>query len=310
MSEESFGNIAILLDGPDAGKTPSSKEQQTSVSEMPSVSSVQADSSTSGSFESQTSTIVRGFGGEIVEVKLGYFFTHILPSLPNNVDVPTVVDSLKNAGHIVKERWAAFEKNPSEDDRHESVVFQPLVQVFDSIITTASPLLGGAEQTLILKLDPKNAPSSEGSRQLKPDGVFPMKNRTSKSPTSLCKDPAETEPVRGPNKSKDSWHDIVATAAFKETAAGKDDVSSQLLFTLVIMLKVYQNVLQILNCIQHTMAVDPRRRSMFGMTIEDTSARLWFCCRAVVFVTECFDFMKASTSSTFWNFGKCANDLI
>ena len=40
------------------------------------------------------------------------------------------------------------------------------------------------------------------------------------------------------------------------------------------------------------MNVDRRRRFAFGVTIENTDARIWFCCRQIVFVTHCFDFMK------------------
>ena len=35
---------------------------------------------------------------------------------------------------------------------------------------------------------------------------------------------------------------------------------------------------------------DPCRRATFGMTIENTTTRLWFCCRSSVVVSEPFDF--------------------
>ena len=40
------------------------------------------------------------------------------------------------------------------------------------------------------------------------------------------------------------------------------------------------------------MNIDRRRRFAFGVTIENTNTRIWFCCRQIVFVTHCFDFMK------------------
>ena len=42
------------------------------------------------------------------------------------------------------------------------------------------------------------------------------------------------------------------------------------------------------------MNVDRRRRFAFGVTIENTDTRIWFCCRQIVFVTHRFDFMKVN----------------
>jgi hypothetical protein len=36
---------------------------------------------------------------------------------------------------------------------------------------------------------------------------------------------------------------------------------------------------------------DLRRRATFGMTIENTTTRLWFCCRSMVLVSEAFNFI-------------------
>ena len=46
--------------------------------------------------------------------------------------------------------------------------------------------------------------------------------------------------------------------------------------------------------LHHIMNVDCRRRFAFGVTIENTDTRIWFCCRETVFVTEHFDFMRVS----------------
>jgi hypothetical protein len=37
---------------------------------------------------------------------------------------------------------------------------------------------------------------------------------------------------------------------------------------------------------------DARHRASFGMTIENTTTRLWFCCRSMVIVSEAFDFIN------------------
>jgi hypothetical protein len=42
------------------------------------------------------------------------------------------------------------------------------------------------------------------------------------------------------------------------------------------------------------MNVDRRRRFAFGITIENTDTRIWFCCRQTVLVTRRFNFMEVS----------------
>lgn len=37
---------------------------------------------------------------------------------------------------------------------------------------------------------------------------------------------------------------------------------------------------------------DVRRRASFGMTIEGVITRVWFCCRAMVVVSEEFNFIN------------------
>jgi hypothetical protein len=41
---------------------------------------------------------------------------------------------------------------------------------------------------------------------------------------------------------------------------------------------------------------DPRRRATFGMTIENSTTRIWFCCRSSVVVSEPFDFIAVGLS--------------
>ena len=49
------------------------------------------------------------------------------------------------------------------------------------------------------------------------------------------------------------------------------------------------------------MNVDCRRRFAFGVTIENTDTRIWFCCRETVFVTQRFDFMKVSLDYVYFS---------
>ncbi|KAF9503667.1 hypothetical protein BS47DRAFT_778303 [Hydnum rufescens UP504] len=42
---------------------------------------------------------------------------------------------------------------------------------------------------------------------------------------------------------------------------------------------------------QHIMRDDPCRRATYGITIENATTRVWFCCRSSVVVSEPFDFI-------------------
>ena len=44
---------------------------------------------------------------------------------------------------------------------------------------------------------------------------------------------------------------------------------------------------------------DARHRASFGMTIENATARVWFCCRSVLIVSEEFNFMDVRLFSFF-----------
>ncbi len=175
-------------------------------------------------------------GGHVVEVSLEYFFSNILPPLPGGVDVPKVMESLREDS-IVDGRWAAFEVNPSEDDRDELIVFDALRLVFDSVITAASQCLPGAKQTLEVKLSLTKAPKLEKDTGIRPDGFLILKNQTKR-----CADPLNTTKlILSQKKSGDGSprYNVAATAGFKkwDESPERDRVSSRHLL-LIIMLKI------------------------------------------------------------------------
>src|SRR5882762_9752343 len=55
--------------------------------------------------------------------------------------------------------------------------------------------------------------------------------------------------------------------------------------------QVSQNVRKCLWSMQHVMRDDPCRRATFGMTIENSTTRAWFCCRSSVIISEAFNFI-------------------
>ncbi|KAF8585422.1 hypothetical protein K439DRAFT_1343472, partial [Ramaria rubella] len=52
-----------------------------------------------------------------------------------------------------------------------------------------------------------------------------------------------------------------------------------------------QNAQKIIWSMRHVMCSDPCRRFTFGLTVENTQIRIWFACRAVVFLTTAFNFI-------------------
>ena len=55
-----------------------------------------------------------------------------------------------------------------------------------------------------------------------------------------------------------------------------------------------QNTSNILYNIREVMSRDPSRRFAFGITVEDTNMRIWFCSRGSPIVSKAFDFTSVS----------------
>ena len=58
-----------------------------------------------------------------------------------------------------------------------------------------------------------------------------------------------------------------------------------------------QNRAKILHNMAFLLREDPRRRFVYGYTIEDVTMRLWFASRSDVIVSKPFDFMKVAQIS-------------
>ncbi len=54
----------------------------------------------------------------------------------------------------------------------------------------------------------------------------------------------------------------------------------------------HQDVRKCLWSLQHVMRESARHRASFGMTIENSTTRVWFCCRSVVIVSKAFNLIN------------------
>ncbi|KAL5512617.1 hypothetical protein ACEPAG_3270 [Sanghuangporus baumii] len=141
-------------------------------------------------------------------------------------------------------------------------VFQPLEDIFTQVVEAASRQASGLAQTFVLRLLPNDVPQSERASKTRPDGCVVLKEAEDLSQE------ADNIVYR--------WYDFGLTCEFKlrDTDDKRDD-----------------NVTKIVYSMQHTMTLDPCKRFTFGITIENTNMRLWFCSRAIMVVSEAFNFI-------------------
>ncbi|KAL5532038.1 hypothetical protein ACEPAF_5602 [Sanghuangporus sanghuang] len=141
-------------------------------------------------------------------------------------------------------------------------VFHPLEDIFIQVAEAASHQASGLAQTFVLRLLPNDIPQSERASKTRPDGCVVFKEAE-----DLAQE-ADNIVYR--------WYDFALTCEFKlrDTDEKRDD-----------------NVTKIVYSMQHTMTLDPCKRFTFGITIENTNMRLWFCSRAIMVVSEAFNFI-------------------
>ncbi|KAL5479076.1 hypothetical protein ACEPAI_2364 [Sanghuangporus weigelae] len=244
-----------------------------------------------------------------VEIDEQAFMKYLLPPLNDGINMDQIVDTLKKSGVIIESTsqpggtselcWKDFEAIPTSKGFHEDAIFAPLRAIFDEITACATAQLGGLQPTVLLRMHPKYAPKSHRQTTNQPDFYFilgaaeldaerqecelkeklqseekeRMKKEKGSKADSAGKSKKKAENIHVPRE----WYNISLTGEVKRgdaTSKQDDDVA-----------KVLYNV-------QVTMMVDPCRRFTFGITIEKTSMRLWFCCRSIVVVSEIIDFKK------------------
>ncbi|KIK65022.1 hypothetical protein GYMLUDRAFT_39433 [Collybiopsis luxurians FD-317 M1] len=200
----------------------------------------------------------------IPEVKVNWFFKHVLPQLPKGVDIDAVVGHLKSKG-VIKAGggWKAFSVDPNEDERDEDVVYAQLGDVFDSVVEAVNTLYPYVSQQFTLLVRPSRPPDSEQGSSSKLNSSF------------VPVDVAERL-KKDPNGSYE-WYDIAEVSEVKKAEEAFINVRNE-------------NVAKVMYNLQQIMSLDPCRRFTFGSTIQNRELRLWFACRGVVLTTRAFDF--------------------
>ncbi|KAL5485717.1 hypothetical protein ACEPAI_6758 [Sanghuangporus weigelae] len=224
--------------------------------------SIHSSSYREGTLDERRFTVLEELSFAIPEVPLILFLESLLPPLNNGFDIDAILESLKDQVIIAANgRWAAFPQDP-RSLKGENTIFSPLEDIFSKVVETAIQQASALNPTFVLRLLPNAVPESERGSTTRPDGFAVVKE-------------AEDRNQEG-NAVVYRWYDIALTCEFKllDTDAKRDD-----------------NVTKIVYSMQHTMTLDLCKRFTFGITIEDTNMRLWFSSRAVMAVSEPFNFI-------------------
>ncbi|KAI0916492.1 hypothetical protein AcV5_002972 [Taiwanofungus camphoratus] len=212
------------------------------------------------SLEKRRTELFRDMGGLAPQITVDFFLENILPPLPKELDVDEVVTALKERGHITHlNRWDGFAIDPADSIEHEGKTFAPL-EVMANAIAEVAASLTGVDSVLEFQNNPHLGPSWVDSRS-RPDGYFVLRDR----------------------RSGIRWADIGVSCEYHKW---------------VEMDTERDNVQKVIWSMEHCMRDDPRRRFTFGLTIEDTQMKLWFCSRAGLLVSEPFNFIEEHATVT------------
>ncbi|KAI0916496.1 hypothetical protein AcV5_002974 [Taiwanofungus camphoratus] len=199
----------------------------------------------------------RDMGGTAPQVTVDFFLDNILPGLPDALDVDEVVIALKERGHITRlNRWDGFATDPADSTKHEDKTFAPL-EVMANAVAEVAASLTGVDSVLEFQNNPHFGPSCIDSRS-RPDGYFVLRDR----------------------RSRIRWAGIGVSCEYRKWSQLDEERC---------------NVGKVIWSMEHCMRDDPRRRFTFGLTIEDTQMKLWFCSRAELLVSEPFNFIEEHT---------------
>ena len=94
----------------------------------------------------QRQALVEYLGGEVCWAPIDFFFSNILPPIDPKFNIENIFEEC-----IVKEElkqsddsyvWSVFEKDPQDNDQHETAVFKPLEDIFKFITKSAQNIDG------------------------------------------------------------------------------------------------------------------------------------------------------------------------
>lgn len=213
------------------------------------------------------------------EISLDEFIETFVPKLPKGLEVTSDFVTQVNKAQA----WHGF-LPPSDADGGEGAIFKHLTPIFDKMVIQAQKQWGNRcpRQRWSLLTAPTSTPSTpERASTFKPDAYF---YRTASLGTTSY-----------------SYYDMAFAVEFKKHSGNAEVVdvgpASSMLFVPPIICS--QNTTKVLYAMQYMIAVDARRRFIFGITIEDTSLRLWYANRSMLISSVPLDIAQVVTTSLF-----------
>ncbi|KAK0432348.1 uncharacterized protein EV420DRAFT_1490010 [Desarmillaria tabescens] len=210
----------------------------------------------------------------VPSISLDAFQRSVLPKVISSTQIDDITTLLQANGHLQPSgRWTLFPIDPCMEAK-ENTCFKTIAA---AIVKEAKVLLDH-NPTAVMQTRPTQAALSEGHNgQFISDGHYALCESKGARVAALACDRAEIEEY----KLKDTWED-------------ENDVGDVSLFDdwpkLTTTYDV-QNNKKILGNAAQMMYADPCRRFMFGMTIANTTTRLWFFSRAMVLGSQPFNFV-------------------
>jgi hypothetical protein len=152
-------------------------------------------------------------------VPLKFLFDHVLPPLPSTLELRRLQASLRSENVARENGWRGFETPPKGSEGQESVVFQPLVRVFNDVLRLAKPD-NNLSPVLQMRHTPHSAPFSKRANSSRPDGFLELLERKS----------VDTE------VGKSNWEDIPVSMEFKKSDSDAESHDVCLVFVCLDLL--------------------------------------------------------------------------
>ncbi|KAK0480485.1 hypothetical protein EDD18DRAFT_1363656 [Armillaria luteobubalina] len=213
---------------------------------------------------------------DVPQVSLKYYKSHILPRSSYHDYLDAISEALQENGILVDDkgelRWKAFPNDPKRSRKSEDETFKHMETITAAIVTAALGMFSdGPPPTTVMECRPTQTALSEGRNGVfKSDGHYALlKSRRS----DYVEDATSTKPIKPPDLINKISHKLACDRPALEEYKKGDTLWDQ----------------------NDAMYVDPTRRFMFGTTIENTTTRFWFFSRAIVLVSESFNFIKDYT---------------
>ncbi|KAL5520260.1 hypothetical protein ACEPAG_9473 [Sanghuangporus baumii] len=242
-----------------------------------------------GDLDSKREAVREEVGPFIPEISLTAFMKYLFPPLKDWIDLPEVLSLLEREADVItnsqEKVFKEFEKAPRNKREHEDIVFAPLAELFEKVCRFATRHNNGVEENFILATLPNFTPFSERGVKQRPDACLIGKQfkefakvavaRKVETTAEKAAREARNETLMATEGGAPTWYDIAMAPEWKKDKA---------------IVQRNKNTEQGLFHCQQIMSLDPCRRFVFGITVEDRMMRLWFCSRATPVVSKPFDF--------------------